>query len=64
MKRYDSYRGIQSRTTGIFTSVQAYGLEEIKTVDASKYKVLVECRNCRHDIKDKCQVCGVETKVR
>jgi len=33
MKRNDEYIGIESRRTGVFTSVKSYGLEEIKSVD-------------------------------
>ena len=41
MKRYDEYMGIESRRTGVFTSVKNYGLEEIKKVDNEIFKVFV-----------------------
>lgn len=66
MKRYDEYVGIESRRTGVFTSAKNYGLEEIKKVDNQAFKILVRCRNCGniHDIKDNCQCCDIETKVK
>ena len=66
MNRYDEYIGIKSRRTGVFTSVKSYGLEEIKSVDNEAFKILVKCRNCGniHDMKNICQCCDIETKVK
>lgn len=66
MKRYDEYVGIESRRTGVFTSVKSYGLEGVKSADNERFKIFVRCRDCgnAHDIKDDCQVCGLKTKVK
>ena len=66
MKRYDEYMGIESRRTGVFTSVKNYGLEEIKKVDNEIFKVFVRCRNCGniHDIKNSYECFDIETKVK
>lgn len=67
MKRYDKFKFIESRQTG----VKGYDLteEEFKKVineHHNIFKVYVQCRKCEniHEINNNCQVCDIETKIK
>ena len=64
MKRFDEYKEIESRQTGVVTRNLSIG--EFKTVDQTYYMVRVQCRKCGniHDINTNCQTCDIETKIR